>query len=135
MCAAIGDQTQSSQNNSQIGSFPRAATSPDAPATQLQRNETQKSNSSEPSNSNIEDPSDYEELFDEFMNMNNRKVMFNPRSGRILITENDEPVSEVQRDGIYDEDFLRIPFQRLDCESIDHQKAWALSICNDLLGD
>ncbi|KAA6363071.1 MAG: hypothetical protein EZS28_041403 [Streblomastix strix] len=61
--------------------------------------------------------------------------MFNPRSGRILITENDEPVSEVQRDGIYDEDFQRILFQRLDFESIDHQKAWVLSICNDLLGE
>ncbi|KAA6358620.1 MAG: hypothetical protein EZS28_045853 [Streblomastix strix] len=61
--------------------------------------------------------------------------MFNPRSGRILITENDEPVSEIQRDGIYDENFQRIPFQSLDFESIDHQKAWILSICNDLLGN
>ncbi|KAA6401216.1 MAG: hypothetical protein EZS28_003260 [Streblomastix strix] len=135
MCAAIGDQTQSSQSSSQVGSFPRAATSPNAPATQLQRNDTQKSNSSEQSNNITEDPSDYEELFDEFMNMNNRKVMFNRRSGRILITENDEPVSEIQRDGIYDENFQRIPFQRLDFESIDYQKAWVLTICNDLLGD
>ncbi|KAA6378053.1 MAG: hypothetical protein EZS28_026420 [Streblomastix strix] len=68
MCAEIGDQTQSSQSSSQVGSFPRAATSVNTPATQLLRNDTQKSNSSELLNNKIEDPSDYEEL-DQILNL------------------------------------------------------------------
>ncbi|KAA6382718.1 MAG: hypothetical protein EZS28_021756 [Streblomastix strix] len=61
--------------------------------------------------------------------------MFNSKVCRIFITEKDEPVGEVQRTGIFDEQQSNIPFQRFDFESDNHQKAWVFSICNDLLGE
>ncbi|KAA6353240.1 MAG: hypothetical protein EZS28_051233, partial [Streblomastix strix] len=68
------------------------------------------------------------------LTLTTKLAIFNSKVSRIFIIENDEPVNQVQLNGIYDESQSCIPFQRFGFESENHQKTWEIIICNDLLG-
>ncbi|KAA6371733.1 MAG: hypothetical protein EZS28_032740, partial [Streblomastix strix] len=135
MCATVASKTQSSQSDSSSSQTPRRKVSPRPPATQLRQDEIKIADADYEAGKLDDNPLDYDEMYDEFMNLNRRKVMFNSKVSRIFIIENDELVGEVQHNGIFDESQSSIPFQRFGFESENRQKAQVISICNDLLGE
>ncbi|KAA6371043.1 MAG: hypothetical protein EZS28_033431 [Streblomastix strix] len=135
MCAAVASQTQSLQSDSSSSQNPRCKVSSRPLEAQLLYDEIKITDTDDDANKLDDSPLDYDEMYDEFMNLNQRKIMFNSKVSRIFITENDEPVGEIQHNGIFDEIQSSIPFQRLGFESDNHQKTQMLSNCNDLLRD
>ncbi|KAA6375906.1 MAG: hypothetical protein EZS28_028568, partial [Streblomastix strix] len=131
----IASQTQSSQSDSSSSQTSRRKVSSRPSAAQLRQDEIKIADADDEAGKLDDNPLDYDEMYDESMNLNRRNVMFNSKVSRIFITENDEPVGEVQHNGIFDESQSSVSFQRFGFESENHQKAQMISISNDLLGE
>ncbi|KAA6402946.1 MAG: hypothetical protein EZS28_001525 [Streblomastix strix] len=122
--SVVASQIQSSQRDSSSSQTPRRKVSPRPPAAQLRQDEIKIADADDEANKLDDNLLDYNEMYDEFINLNRRKVMFNSKVSRIFITKNDEPVGEVQHNGISDESKSIISFKRFAFESDSHQKAW-----------